>query len=376
MGKVIAFDRNRLRSKSQPGFAHRTTSQAGSQARSHAQAGSGSRIHAFPQRKEEIQVSIIIPACGQPQLLSQCLASLTSQKFEAGRYEIIVVDAGPNTSTRDIVADWAQHASRHGPSISHLPLHGSVGTAAARNRGWRVARGHIVAFLDEDVIVRSDWLEKAWDAFDEDVGAVWGRIMSPVEKSSAFNTISLPPEQQSVFQISNYFVRKETLHEVGGFDERFTAAWGEEADLYFRLAEQPRRVVHHPRLIASHTMCEADAGKLLAKQRQHLWMALLYKKHPQLYQQKIRSLSYWNYYAVTIMLLLALVGFMAGVAALGSAALLAWLGLSLRLARRQRHKADADNPRLLSSMASTVLGPPLAVFWHVAGMLRFRTAYF
>lgn len=379
MGKVIAFDRSRLRSKPQSTpYAQRASSLAGSSQAGSSQVGarSSTRIHAFPQKKEEVQVSVVVPACGRPQLLSRCLGALLAQGLDPHRYEIIVVDAKPCTSTRDIANDWAHHASRNGPAISHISCHGTRGTAAARNRGWRAARGQVVAFIDEDVIVRSDWLEKGLDSFDGEVRAVWGRVMSPASKSPGANTVSLPPEQAASFETSNYFVRKDTLREVGGFDERFTSSWGEEADLYFRLSDQPARIQHHPRLIGTHLEPPASCGALLARQQRHVWDALLYKKHPQLYRRKISALPYRDFYLITAMLLLAAFGILSGAPALAGVAALAWTGLTFRFWRRQRHVPASRSTGFLSGVFNAILGPPAGVWWHLVGMLRFRIAYF
>lgn len=368
MGKVIAFDRNRLRNKPHSAnFARRASSQLG--------AGGGTQIYAFSHKKEEIGVSIVLPAHGRPQQLSRCLASLLSQQFADARYEIIVVDAEFHPSTRDIVNDWAHHASRGGPSLTYLAHRGKAGAAAARNRGWRAARGQIVAFIDEDVLVRSDWLQKAWGSFESDVQAVWGRIMSATGAASEDNTVMLAPGQQQAFETSNFFVKKETLRELGGFDERFTSAWGEEADLYFRLASHSARVVHHSRLIASHEKRPVTGGKWLSRQRQRQWDALLYKKHPQLYRQKIRRQPYAIYYPLTLTLMLAVFSFLAGAMVLGAVAAAIWGGLTLRYQFQERRRNLLAHTGTAPGILASILNPPLAVFWHVVGMLRFRTAF-
>lgn len=373
MGKVIAFDRNRLRSKPQSTpFAQRMTSQAGA---SQVQASS-SRIHAFPQKREAIQISVVVPACGRPQLLSRCLAALLSQCLDANRYEIIVVDAKPCTSTRDIVNDWARHASGNGQAVSYIAYQGASGAAAARNRGWRAARGQIVAFIDEDVIVRSDWLEKALDAFDDEVRAVWGRIISPAGNSPSAEAVMLLPEQQASFEASNYFVRKDTLREIGGFDERFTSSWGEEADLYFRLCDQRARILHHPRLIVSHFEPQAGCAALLDGQRRYMWEALLYKKHPQLYRRKMPSPPYRDFYLITAMLMLALLSVASGAMVLAGSTALLWIALTFRFWRRQQRVGTSAANGLASRLFNAILGPPAGVWWHLAGLLRFRAARF
>jgi GT2 family glycosyltransferase len=365
MGKVIAFDRNRVRSRTQTrAYAEGSRSQAVMRA--------GHRVHPFPLKKEDISVSVIVSAGAHPQLLSHCLASLLFQQFDASRYEIIVVEDRFNLATRDIVNDWAKHVSHTGPTISYIGGHGSCGMAAARNRGWRAARGSIVAFTEADMVARPDWLQKGLHAFGDSVQAVWGRIATPNALHELENeSLHSFPAPRSGF-VSNYFVRKALMEEMGGFDERFRHAWGEETDLYFRLCSQPSRIVHDPHAVLTHPSRRAGLRSRLTAQRRYQADVLLSKKHPQLYRQKIRSTPHWETYLIVATLLLAAVCAMAGgtVLATGSAAL--WSVLTLRVWKRQWRAADYALSRCVETLCAALLLPPLEVFWHGAGLLRFR----
>jgi GT2 family glycosyltransferase len=365
MGKVIAFDRNRVRSRTQTrAYAEGLRSRAGVRA--------GHQVHPFPLKKEDISVSVIVSAGSQPHLLSHCLASLLFQQFEPSRYEIIVVEDDLNPATRDIVNDWAKHVSRTGPTVSYIAGHGGCGMAAARNRGWRAARGTIVAFTEADVVARPDWLQKGLHAFGGSVQAVWGRIATPNtlrEAGNEFPCTLLEPESGFA---SNYFVRKVRMEEMGGFDERFRHAWGEETDLYFRLCSYPSRVVHDPHAIVTHPSRRTGLGISLAGQRRYQADVLLYKKHPQLYRQKIRGTPHWETYLIVATLLLAAACALAGasVLATGSAAL--WGILTLRVWKRQWRAANYALSRCVETFCAALLLPPLETFWHTLGLLRFR----
>ena len=112
------------------------------------------------------------------------------------------------------------------------------GPAAARNLGWRMADGEIIAFTDDDCIPEPDWLANGVSAFVEGVAGVSGRTVVPMPANPTDNELNTTHLQRSDFITANCFYRREVLEEVGGFDERFTTAWREDSDLYFSVRER------------------------------------------------------------------------------------------------------------------------------------------
>ena len=123
----------------------------------------------------KVAVTVVVPTKGRPQLLNRCIASLVLQRFDPASFEIIIVDDGPSDDTREIVQSWSQHTEGSGPDVIYLPSMGPHGPAAARNLGWRAARGAIIAFTDDDTIARADWLQNGLDAFDDGGAEVFER---------------------------------------------------------------------------------------------------------------------------------------------------------------------------------------------------------
>ncbi len=85
-------------------------------------------------------VSVIVPTFDRAHLLPRAIESVLAQ-LEPGD-ELLVADDGSRDATARLVAEY-------GPPVRHLPLP-HRGAGAARNAGWRVARGPLVAFLDSD----------------------------------------------------------------------------------------------------------------------------------------------------------------------------------------------------------------------------------
>ena len=283
-------------------------------------------------------VSVVVPTCGRPQLLQRCLDALERQTLARERFEIIVVDDGP---------------TRHGP-------------AAARNRGWRHASADIVAFTDDDCVPDAGWLSSGVQAFRSGSDAVCGRIVMPVPHPPTDYERDAQGLERSEFVTANLLVRKRLLEELGGFDEGFRLAWREDSDLHFRLLRAGARIARVPDAIVVHPVRPAPFGVSLSQQRKVMFDALLFKKHPGLYRERIRARPRWDYYAIVASLVL---GF-------ASPWLwLIWIFLTARFCR-QRLRGTSRDPRHVAEMILTSMAiPPLALFWRLAGALKFRVGF-
>src|SRR5688500_12577774 len=121
-------------------------------------------------------VSVVIPTHRRPALLERCLSALDTQDYPTDRFEIIVVeDGGPGEGQRVV-----ERAARTSPvAVRYFGVpHG--GPAAARNRGWRAARGEIIAFTDDDTIPHPRWLAEGVKSFTVGADVVSGRTVVPL----------------------------------------------------------------------------------------------------------------------------------------------------------------------------------------------------
>lgn len=123
---------------------------------------------------DELAVSVVVPTCGRPELLNRCLRALCYQTLAAMRYELVVVDDRPHPKTEEIVASWRRWTAPNGPALVYLPNPGPHGPAAARNRGWGVARSAVIAFTDDDTVPDARWLEQGLAALGQTGEALRG----------------------------------------------------------------------------------------------------------------------------------------------------------------------------------------------------------
>src|SRR6185312_2066302 len=96
-----------------------------------------------------MRVSVVVPTYRRPDLLDRCLTALAAQDFDAWAYEIVVADDAASDATRRQVEGWA---AKNPVPAHYLAVTATRGPSGARNAGWRLARGEIVAFTDDDCI--------------------------------------------------------------------------------------------------------------------------------------------------------------------------------------------------------------------------------
>ncbi|HYD63715.1 MAG TPA: glycosyltransferase family A protein [Noviherbaspirillum sp.] len=322
----------------------------------------------------EVAATVVVPTRGRPQLLNRCLASLVLQRFDPARFEIIVVDDGPSDDTREVVASWAAHTAEQGPRITYIPSMGPHGPAAARNHGWRAARGAIIAFTDDDTIARADWLKNGVRAFEEGVDAVSGRIVMPLSHTPTDYELDAKQLETAEFVTANCFCRKQVLDDLGGFDERFRFAWREDSDLQFRLLDYQANIVYEPKAVMMHPIRPAGWGVSLQQVKKVQFDALLYKKHPSLYRSKIRAKPRWDFYVTVLALLACVTAAIVGAAEAAVLAGLLWLYMTGRFCLQRLKRTSKAPSHVAEMIVTSALIPPLAVFWRAVGAIRFRTA--
>ena len=118
-------------------------------------------------------LSIVICTRNRAGQLRGTLDSLMAMKTDR-RWEAILVDNGSTDGTADVI----RRASDTEPRIRYF-REDRIGLGAARDRGWREARGALISLTDDDCYVVEDYVDAVLAAFDgrPDVGVLGGRIL-------------------------------------------------------------------------------------------------------------------------------------------------------------------------------------------------------
>ena len=181
-------------------------------------------------------ISVIIPVHNGSKHLNDCLDALMRSSYS--KYEIIVVD---DCSTDDSV----EISERKGAKVYKLS-HQS-GPAAARNYGARMAKGKIIVFIDADVIVQYETIERVTDDFrkNPNVVAIFGSYDdSPAAEDflSQFKNLlhhfihQNSEENAKTFWAGFGAIYREVFLQLNGFDEkRYTKPSIEDIELGLRI---------------------------------------------------------------------------------------------------------------------------------------------
>lgn len=316
------------------------------------------------------KISVVVPTHQRPELLKRCLRAIAQQNFAPADFEIIVADNAGETRTRHTVADFAANSA---VNVRCVFAANRPGPAAARNVGWLAATGEVIAFTDDDCLPDANWLAEGWQIFaaDAETAAVAGKVEMPLPAPPTDYELNEAGLTTAEFVTANCFVRRSVLTILGGFDERFAAAWREDSDLHFRLLENNLKIAAAPRAIVVHPIRPARFGVSLWQQRKSMFDALLYRKHPQLFLEKI-SFSPLEFYVIVLAL-------NAGIAAAATehqtAARLAgavWLILTARFCVKRLRRTSRQPRHVFEMIVTSALIPPVAVFWRLRGAFKFR----
>ena len=222
-------------------------------------------------------MSVVIATCAEAKTAVRCVEAI--QSAASGPYEVIVVENRPAHSTvKRALKERFGDDERVGYAEERRP-----GLACARNAGLRAARGELVAFTDDDVIVNPAWLPAIRAAFaaNPQVDCVTGLILpleleTPaqllVERFAGYAkgflprvyALERPPPDQPLFPYTagyfgsgaNMAFRTAALRELGGFDPVLgtgTPARGcEDLDVCIRVLNAGSRLAYEPRAIVWH----------------------------------------------------------------------------------------------------------------------------
>jgi glycosyltransferase involved in cell wall biosynthesis len=120
-------------------------------------------------------ISIVICTYNRASSLAKTLETLRQMTVPPDlAWELIVVDNNSNDNTCGIVEEFARTS---GLEVRYI-FEPAQGLDRARNVGIMKARGEIVAFVDDDVLVTEDWMANVWREFnsDSDLGLLGGRV--------------------------------------------------------------------------------------------------------------------------------------------------------------------------------------------------------
>lgn len=198
-------------------------------------------------------LSVVVPMYNAPENLERCLAGLDASTLKD--FELILVD-DCSTDERAIALARASGARYH-----RMPENGGPGIA--RNAGVELARGEVIVFIDSDVVVHPDTLERIQSALAADPGAaaLFGSYddqpASPGLVTEYRNLLhhwvhQTGPPEASTFWAGCGAIRRAAFLEVGGFDPAYRRPSIEDIELGMRLRQAGHRILLRPEIQCTH----------------------------------------------------------------------------------------------------------------------------
>lgn len=246
-----------------------------------------------------MQASVIIPAYNCEDIIERTLDALVDQDFEED-YDVIVVDDGSTDGTKEVVENYAE-----GEEKVKLVKQENAGPAAARNTGADEAEGKYLLFTDSDCVPESNWISEMVSSLErEGVIGVQGRYRCLNKDSLLARFIQYEIEERYERMEKDEYIdfvgsysagyRKDEFMEVGGFDEEFKRASGEDPDLSYRLDEKGYKMVFNQEAIVKHKHPEDLKTYKDMNFGRGYWGVKLYRKNPEKRSgHSYNSLSYF-----------------------------------------------------------------------------------
>ena len=193
------------------------------------------------------KISIVVPLYNTPlNFLEELLDSVVNQTYR--NWELCCVDAGQDTA----VGQHVQARAKADPRIRYQKLTENEGIAGNTNHGFELATGDYIALLDHDDILHpcALWytaqaiVEQGADFVYTDEATFEGKVENVVLYH--FKPDFMLDNLRSNNYICHLTTFSKVLMEQAGGGERAEYNGSQDYDLFLRLTEKARKIVHIP----------------------------------------------------------------------------------------------------------------------------------
>lgn len=237
----------------------------------------------FPKDVSWPRISVVVCSYNGAKTIRDTLEGLL--RLEYPEYEVIVIDDGSTDGTAAIAREYG----------FHLISTENRGLSNARNTGMQVAKGEIVAYIDDDAYPDRHWLTYLASVFcHTDHVGVGGPNLAPPGDGPIADCVANAPGGPVHVLITdreaehipgcNMAFRKATLQSIGGFDPRFRTA-GDDVDVCWRLQQRGWTLGFHPSALVWHHRRNSVRAYWKQQKGYGKAEAMLEQKWPQKYNE-------------------------------------------------------------------------------------------
>lgn len=176
-------------------------------------------------------VSVIIPTYKRPDMIARAVESVLNQTYNS--IEIIVVDDNDPSFPERKATEEVMSKFETNPRVTYIQHERNKNGSAARNTGWRQAKGKYITYLDDDDEISPRKIQaqvECLEALDQSWGACYtayhtlmkdGSIQKSATNQSGDVYLRALMRTFYMGSGSNVLLRKKVVDEINGYDEDF-----------------------------------------------------------------------------------------------------------------------------------------------------------
>lgn len=208
------------------------------------------------------KVSIIMPVYNVDQIwLEKAINSVLNQLY--GNWELCIADDG---STKDYLKEILEKYSNQDKRIRVSYLPDNKGIVCASNEALSLATGEFVGLLDNDDELSMDALYEVVKLLNErrETDFIYSDEDKITEKGVRHDPFFKPDWSPDTLHCCNYIthfvlIRRNIVNDLGAFREGYEGS--QDYDLFLRVTEKTKNIVHIPKVLYHWRCIEGSAAK-------------------------------------------------------------------------------------------------------------------
>jgi glycosyltransferase involved in cell wall biosynthesis len=209
-------------------------------------------------------LTIAICTYNRAEFLDLCLRSVLNKSAKQAVYNVLVIDNNSTDQTKEVVQDFmVEH-----PNLKYV-FEANVGLSNARNRALQQCETKWIVFIDDDVLLNPDFIERALFLTGQQLYIfIGGKVISkrngdaPRWLPENLNNFEYPIEVLGLIEPSfvigaNMMMQRSIAEAAGGFPTELGMKGGEiryaeEDHLQMKLRKMGYHIAYDPELVVTH----------------------------------------------------------------------------------------------------------------------------
>lgn len=174
-----------------------------------------------------IKIDVVIPTRNRGDLIVESIKSLQANASQD--FHVWVVDQSENSLTANAVQPFVESDSRF-----TLISTNTQGADTARNIGLEASNAPIVAFIDDDCQVETNWIDTLFAEYEThpEVSSIFGRVI-PVEAPNNLASEEEVKKMRRLQQVLPMAKKDDPTHILYSDNNRFNLGFGHGANMSF-----------------------------------------------------------------------------------------------------------------------------------------------